>query len=83
MKDTSPFKKPSNGEKGAPRADMVCDNEHVQAAKRYARLHSRRSDTFNLYQADDDREIQDDTEYHSMSPTSHSMIIITMTIMCR
>jgi hypothetical protein len=44
---------------------MVCDNEHVQAAKRYAGLHSRRSGTFNLYQADDDWEIQDDTEYHS------------------
>jgi hypothetical protein len=51
--------------KGAPRANMVCDKEHVQAAKRYAGLDSRRSVTFNLYQADDDQEIRDDTGYHS------------------
>ncbi len=65
MKDKTPFKKPSDGKKGAPRTNMVCDKEHVQAAKRYAGLHSKRSGTFNLYQADDDQEIQDDTGYHS------------------
>ncbi len=48
-KDKSPFKKPSNDKKDVPRADMVCDNEHGQAARRHAGLHSRRSDMFNVY----------------------------------
>jgi hypothetical protein len=66
-KDKTSFKKPSDDKKGAPRANMVCDKEHVQAAKRYSGFHSKRSGTFNLYQADDDQEMQDeqDTGYHS------------------
>ena len=64
QKDVS-FKKPSDDKKGAPRANMVSDKEHVLAAKRYAGLHRRRSGTFNLYHTDDDQEIQEDTGYHS------------------
>ena len=46
---------------------MVSDKENVQAAKRYAGFHLKRSDTFNLYREDDDQEIQDeqDTRYSS------------------
>ena len=65
MKDKTPSKKPSDDKKDAPRANLVSDKEHVLAAKRYAGLHSRRSGTFNLYHADDDQEIQEDTGYHS------------------
>ena len=35
----------------------VSDMEHVQAAKRYAEIQSRRLGTVNLYQTDDDQEI--------------------------
>ena len=67
QKDKTSFKKPSDNKKDAPRANMVCEKEHVQAAKRYAGFHSKRSGTFNLNQADDDQEMQDeqDTGYHS------------------
>jgi len=41
MKDKTPSKKSSDDKKGAPRANMVSDKEHVLAAKRYAELHKR------------------------------------------
>jgi len=64
--DKTPFKKPCDHKRGTPRANMVCDKEHVQAAKTYAGFHLKRSGTFNLYRADDDQEMQDeqDTGYH-------------------
>ncbi len=65
MKDKTPFKKFFDDKKSAPRANVVCDMEHVQAAKRYAEIQSWRLGTVHLYQADDDQEIQDDTGYHS------------------
>jgi hypothetical protein len=33
QKDKTSLKKPSDDKRGAPRANMVCDKEHVQAAK--------------------------------------------------
>ncbi len=61
------FKQPSDDKKGTPRANMVSDKEHIQAAKRSAGFHSKKSGTFNLYQAGDDQEMRDeeDTGYHS------------------
>lgn len=41
---------------------MVCDKEHVQAAKRYAGFHLEKSGMFNLYQDDDDQEMQDEQD---------------------
>jgi hypothetical protein len=74
QKDVS-FKKPSDDKKGTPRANMVSDKEHIQAAKRYAGFHSKRSGTFDLYQAGEDQEMQEeeDTGYHSyfMQSDSH------------
>ena len=40
----------------------VCEREHIQAAQRYPGVHSKRSGTFNLYQADDDQETQDEQD---------------------
>jgi hypothetical protein len=57
QKDIS-FKKPSDDKKGTPRAKMVSDKEHIQEAKRFAGFHSKRSGTFNLYQAGEDQEMQ-------------------------
>ena len=61
------FKKPFDDKKGTPRANMVSEKEHIQAAKRFAGFHSKKSGTFNLYQAGDDQEMRDeeDTGYHS------------------
>ncbi len=65
MTNKIPLKKLFDDKEGAPRANVVCDMEHVQAAKTYAEIQSRRLGKVNLYQADDDQEIQDDTGYHS------------------
>ncbi len=74
QKDVS-FKNPSDDKKGTPRANMVSDKENIQAAKRYAGFHSKRTGTFNLYQAGEDQEMQEeeDTGYHSyfMQSDSH------------
>ena len=66
QKDVS-FKNPFDDKKGTPRANMVSEKEHIQAAKRFAGFHSKKSGTFNLYQAGDDQEMRDeeDTGYHS------------------
>ncbi len=47
MKDKTPLKKLFDDKKVVPRANVVCEMEHVQAAKRYAEIR--------------DQEIQDDT----------------------
>jgi hypothetical protein len=65
MKDKTPLKKIFDDKKDSSRANVVCDMEHVQSAKRYDEIQSRRLGTVNLYQADDDQEIQNDTGYNS------------------
>jgi hypothetical protein len=86
-KDTT-FKKPSDDKKGTPRANMVSDKEHIQAEKRFAGFHSKRSGTFNLYQAGEDQEVQDgeDTGYHSyfmQTEPHHHEDHTTMNIMAK
>ena len=86
QKDIS-FKKPSD-KKGTPRANMVSYKEHIQAAKRYAGFHSKRSGTFNLYQAGEDQEMQagEDTIHHSyfmQSDPHHHEDHIKMNIMSK